>query len=63
MLPCDVIVTADVTFNLDVLDYGALLNDLALAMILSGIVLLAVSFLGCCSACCNFTTLALPVTQ
>ncbi|KAL4229333.1 cd63 antigen [Mactra antiquata] len=41
------------------LDLGIMISALAIAMIVVGVFLLAISFIGCCSACYNFTTLML----
>lgn len=43
----------------DKFEMGSLVSTLCYVSIALGIALLAVSFIGCCGACCNFTTLML----
>ncbi|XP_052803810.1 CD63 antigen-like [Mya arenaria] len=52
-------VYSDSDFNTEAFDIGAMLSDLTVVMIVVGVALLAFSFVGCCSACCNISTLAL----
>ncbi|XP_052803632.1 tetraspanin-1-like [Mya arenaria] len=49
----------DSSYSLGNFEYTEVLNDLAIAMIVAGVVLGAVALVGCIGACCNLTTLAL----
>lgn len=52
-------VYSDTNFNTDKFELGSLVSTLCYVCIAIGIVLLAISFIGCCGACCNLTTLML----
>lgn len=49
----------DAEFSTDNFEFGSLVSTLCYIMIAAGVVLLAISFLGCCGACCSFTTVML----
>ncbi|XP_045209623.2 CD63 antigen-like [Mercenaria mercenaria] len=49
----------DASFSTDKFEFGSLVSTLCYIMIAAGVVLLAISFLGCCGACCSFTTIML----
>lgn len=49
----------DAEFSTDKFEFGSLVSTLCYIMIAAGVVLLAISFLGCCGACCSFTTVML----
>ncbi|XP_045209612.2 tetraspanin-9-like [Mercenaria mercenaria] len=49
----------DASFNTDNFEFGSLVGTLCYIMISLGVVLLAISFLGCFGACCSFTTVML----
>ncbi|XP_053372516.1 tetraspanin-9-like [Mercenaria mercenaria] len=43
----------------DKFELGSVVSDIATVMIVLGLVLLGLSFVGCCGACCNFSTIML----
>ncbi|XP_060596324.1 tetraspanin-9-like [Ruditapes philippinarum] len=45
--------------NTDAFELGSVVSDIATVMIVLGLALLVLSFVGCCGACCNFTTIML----
>lgn len=54
-------ITGDTGFNTDNFELGSLVGTICYIMIALGVVLLAISFVGCFGACCNLTTVILVV--
>ena len=53
----------DADFSTENFELGRLVNDIAVALIILGLVFLALSFVGCCGSCCNFTSIMLLVCR
>ena len=53
----------NVDIDLDNFDLGPMVSDLCTVIIVVGVALLVLAFVGCCGACCNSTTVMLVVSN